>query len=311
VKVWISREGGNDQAVDEERRVEDACRKMALFALTHCVSMEYMHTYSFSDVNGETRSREASKGEREKEVVDSWLVSPALFRREEEENPQRLQKKYHRDELSMYELPKKSKPNPFFQPSVFRRAPPFSKIQLTSTLTLPSLPSFLPFPSSFVSMVSTSDLVILAMGGLLAVLYLYKDKILGPKVPSTSTSTSAGAAANGGGGGGSKLNANGTKKYQGDPRDFVAKMKDGVSFFFSSDGLALCWCWRVKGGGEEEERRREGEERGPKSDVARLEEDRFLLEESLKGDRILDRELFPIMLRSREFFPLERTEELF
>lgn len=233
MKVWISREGGNGHAVDEERGVEDACRKMALFALTHCVSMEYMHTYSFSDVNGETRSREASKGERERDRGRRFLARFACSlstrrRRKSSTTP----KKNHRDKLSMYELQRKSKPNPFFQPSVFRRAPPFSKIQLTSTLTLPSLPSFLPFPSSFVSMVSTSDLAILAMGGLLAVLYLYKDKILGPKVPSTSTSTLAGAAANGGGGGGSKLNANGTKKYQGDPRDFVAKMKDGVSFCF-------------------------------------------------------------------------------
>ncbi|KAL7411249.1 cytochrome P450 reductase [Mrakia frigida] len=97
-------------------------------------------------------------------------------------------------------------------------------------------------------MVSTTDLAILALGGLLAVLYLYKDTILGPKTPSSTTSSST-ATNGGGGGGGSKLNANGTKKYSGDPRDFVAKMKDGKKrlavFYGSQTGTAEEYATRI------------------------------------------------------------------
>lgn len=80
-------------------------------------------------------------------------------------------------------------------------------------------------------MVSSTDLLILAMGGLLAALYLYKDKLLGPSSPATAKSTVV-PKANGVGGG---------KKYQGDPRDFVAKMKDGVSLL---DRLSSCGRWK-------------------------------------------------------------------
>lgn len=141
-------------------------------------------------------------------------------------------------------------------------------------------------------MVSTTDLAILALGGLLAVLYLYKDTILGPKTPSSTTSSST-ATNGGGGGGGSKLNANGTKKYSGDPRDFVAKMKDGVS----SDSHSAEWLGML--GARERERRREGRKQGGGGETKvtwrAFEGDRFTLVECLFGEEAIEKELLVIL----------------
>lgn len=79
------------------------------------------------------------------------------------------------------------------------------------TLAIPeSLPA-LPGYSYSTVMANQSDVVILGVGVVLAALYLFKDQIFAAK-PKSSIPT------------GPKLSNGG-----GDPRNFIAKMKDGVS----------------------------------------------------------------------------------
>lgn len=61
--------------------------------------------------------------------------------------------------------------------------------------------------------VSTSDVVVLALGGALAVAYLFRDQIFRSSSPSSHTVPAPSKLANG----------------HGNPRDFIAKMKEGVS----------------------------------------------------------------------------------
>lgn len=67
-------------------------------------------------------------------------------------------------------------------------------------------------PSAEMAATSSSDVVILGLGVIIAALYLFKDSIFSSKAKSVPVTTSK-AVANGG----------------GNPRDFVAKMKEGVS----------------------------------------------------------------------------------
>ena len=58
---------------------------------------------------------------------------------------------------------------------------------------------------------ASSDVIVLALGVILAALYLFRDQLFAASKPKTAPVAS-------------KSNAGG-----GDPRDFVAKMKEGVS----------------------------------------------------------------------------------
>ena len=75
----------------------------------------------------------------------------------------------------------------------------------------PAAPTHRP-PSAEMASSSSSDVVILGLGVILAAIYLFKDSIFTSKAKSVPVTTSK-AVANGG----------------GNPRDFIAKMKEGVS----------------------------------------------------------------------------------
>jgi NADPH-ferrihemoprotein reductase len=72
----------------------------------------------------------------------------------------------------------------------------------------------LAFHWSTMSSTSTSDVVILALGVTLAAAYLFRDQLFAASKPKAAPlSSNANKIANGG----------------GNPRDFIAKMKEGVS----------------------------------------------------------------------------------
>jgi hypothetical protein len=75
----------------------------------------------------------------------------------------------------------------------------------------PSIPLFLSI-TGMASSTSSSDILILAVGVVLAALYLFRDQLFAASKPKTVPGT------------GSKI-SNGS----GNPRDFIAKMKEGVS----------------------------------------------------------------------------------
>ena len=59
---------------------------------------------------------------------------------------------------------------------------------------------------------SSSDVVILALGVVLAAVYLFRDQLFAASTPKSAPVTASKAASGG-----------------GNPRDFIAKMKEGVS----------------------------------------------------------------------------------
>lgn len=71
-------------------------------------------------------------------------------------------------------------------------------------------------------MVNSTDLVILALGGLLTVAFLYRDQLPFLARPSQKTAAPVKAPAAGANGG-----------YQGDVRDFATRMRDQVRCRFS------------------------------------------------------------------------------
>lgn len=85
--------------------------------------------------------------------------------------------------------------------------------------TIPNTSSaVLPFVSSFSTMASTSssDVLILALGVALAAVYLFRDTLFAASKPKVALTTSKSNDTSG-----------------GNPRDFVAKMKAGVSCYFA------------------------------------------------------------------------------
>lgn len=74
---------------------------------------------------------------------------------------------------------------------------------------------------------SSSDVVVLAVGIVLAAVYLFKDQIFAASKPKSVPVPAAKAAAGG-----------------GNPRDFIAKLKEGVSCIAShhSDASVLTPC---------------------------------------------------------------------
>lgn len=74
-------------------------------------------------------------------------------------------------------------------------------------------------------MASYSDIIVLALGVILAAVYLFRDQLFAASKPKTVPTSS------------SKANAGG-----GNPRDFIAKMKEGVSVYHCSLYYTLTPC---------------------------------------------------------------------
>nr|ALK24272.1 cytochrome P450 reductase [Phaffia rhodozyma] len=97
-------------------------------------------------------------------------------------------------------------------------------------------------------MATLSDLVILLLGALLALGFYNKDRLLGSSSSSASTTTSGSSAATANGSKPTDSNGNGNA-FKGDPRDFVARMKDQKKrlavFYGSQTGTAEEYATRI------------------------------------------------------------------
>lgn len=84
---------------------------------------------------------------------------------------------------------------------------------MTNAFGVDFLPPAVPRPLAAVSMAtSSSDVAVLAVGVVLAALYIFRDQLFAASKPKAAPSTST-------------KSANGS----GNPRDFITKMKDSVS----------------------------------------------------------------------------------